>query len=336
MSPKLDVRLRFELLQTSPHQDQIHRRYHRPFTPVCEDLPFRLASISSVSPSLSASDRSRTCLLGSSLLSSPPSRTCLLGSSLPFSLRDHTRLHRSRPPPLRRLDAAFFAIPGLCRISYVRIALHLVRTCDHVSRVAPLFSFTMENLTPNQLVNKLATTIGNAWARSLALPEPIAIIVPDQPIQSAELVFQVRIPDSQSWSSMLSAFHDVKTSTNVVHDFWEDDSSNLWVRAGVDVFSGVRLDRGLLSRATSVLHDLAFASPRRLQLIKLTATALPVRNPLSEEVRIERQQVAYFLRYSLRLNPQDISLVLRHLERAGLRWRPFSKTTLLQCKFLVV
>jgi hypothetical protein len=180
----------------------------------------------------------------------------------------------------------------------------------------------MVDLTPKQLVDHLANAIGSAWAECLELPQPVSIVVPGQPIQSSLLVFKVIILDGTSWDAMTDSFYDVKTSTNVVFDFEKDSDNNLWIRAGVDVFAGVRLDRGILSRAHSVINDLGFASPRRLQLIKLTRDELPQQTHLSAEVLKERQTTAYFLRYSLRLNPQDIAFALSFLERIhpGHRW----------------
>jgi hypothetical protein len=183
-------------------------------------------------------------------------------------------------------------------------------------------AFTMVDLTPKQLVDHLANTIGPAWATCLKLPQPVSIVVPDQPIQSALLVFTVVVPDGTSWDVMLTAFHDVKTSTNVVFDFEKDSDNSLWIRAGVDVFTGIRLDRGLLSRAHSVINDVSFASPRRLQLVKLTADELPQQTRLTDNSLRERQTAAFFLRYSLRLSPQDIDFALSYLERIypGFRW----------------
>jgi hypothetical protein len=180
----------------------------------------------------------------------------------------------------------------------------------------------MVDLTPKQLVDHIANAIGSAWAKSLELPQPVSIVVPGQPIQSSLLVFKVIVPDGTSWDAMTATFCDVKTSTNVVFDFEKDSDNDLWIRAGVDVFAGVRLDRGILSRAHSVINDLGFASSRRLQLIKLTEKELPQQAQLSVDVLGERQTTAYFLRYSLRLNPHDIAFTLSYLERMhpGFRW----------------
>lgn len=190
----------------------------------------------------------------------------------------------------------------------------------------------MEVTNPQELVARLSNDIGRAWARCLELPQPVEILVPDQPIQSALLVFKVVVPDGISWDDMTAAFHDVKTSTNVVFGFWVDSDNDLWIRAGVDVFSGIRLDRGLLSRAYSVLNDLAYESPRRLQLIKLTAKERPQQTNMPARVLGERQEIAYFLRYSLRLNPQDIASVLQLLDRMHWKWEDSHKMSQGTCK----
>lgn len=190
----------------------------------------------------------------------------------------------------------------------------------------------MENTTPKQLVDRLANAIGPAWAKCLKLPQPFSIVVPDQPIQSSLLVFKVIVPDGTSLDDMLTAFHDVKTSTNVVFDSWEGSVNDLWIRAGLDVFTGIREDRGLLSRTHSIVNDLPFESPRRLQLIKLTKGDRPPQTSLAADILMERQDMAYFLRYSLRLNPQDLAFVLDFLGRTRWRWRDLRKICALECK----
>lgn len=174
-----------------------------------------------------------------------------------------------------------------------------------------------------ELATYLASELARAWQLELGIQEAINIVPPAQPILGSELHFAVpTLPTTYTWKRMTESFAEATLRTTVVQSWWFDDKekATIWMLAGREVYTGIRLDHGLASRVHSVLNDLPFDSPRRIQLIKLKHGSLEARDMLQPEVYEERQMMSHYLRASERLNAPDVSTVMDFLARHPQKW----------------
>lgn len=216
----------------------------------------------------------------------------------------------------------YFALRASTQRAFVdcrHCATHLTPypACHLLDQVQTFSIFTMDFQTPDELFDFFTSDPEQAW--STALGASVRILQCGPAILGSLIHLQIVLPKRVSWQAGRDAFAKAATHTSIVQSFWSSSDEVLMVKAGFDILRSVRSDRGSKSRVHGVEHSEPFASLRRLQTLAIHPqyhiTSEHDQQPsLSEEKRLQAQ----YLQFSLRLNAQDVDLVLRVLD--GTSW----------------
>ena len=152
---------------------------------------------------------------------------------------------------------------------------------------------------------------------SAVLERSIGIHVQDSWVLGTLLHLYV---DKSEQDDMIDCFIDVIARSSCSHAFWVDEDT-IWVRAGLDAYRSTRLDRYAGSRVYTMTNSAPIDSVNRLQLIKIEFHDSPGDNCSGMYLaNIDQQRMAVFLTTSLRLSPQDASVVVDVFDANQLSW----------------
>ena len=105
-----------------------------------------------------------------------------------------------------------------------------------------------------------------------------------------------------------------KTSSVIQSHFVDNAGSRtIHVKAGYDILQSIRNDRKSGSKVHSILNNDPFSSDRRMQLISIVRkyeSYVEGSADLPRRIFKERQLVASYMHFTLRMNPRDITELL--------------------------
>jgi len=118
------------------------------------------------------------------------------------------------------------------------------------------------------------------------------------------------VPKGLSWEDDVG-LEAATSRTDMIHGPWRGKDHVSLILMGMDVWRSTRLLRLQSSRHFFILNNDLLDSTKRMQTVWISQKSE------SESETAETQDMAHFLRASLRLNAQDVSLVLATLQELG-------------------